>query len=186
MRSRVMLGFAAVLLIVSCGGTDSTTTTGSDVADTTVPETEAEDATSTTTDAATTTTAGASADDPCALVTPEEVAAVFAAASASGEAGIARNCLFTLVDGLASDVVVFHYGSSSGWGGIKGGYEDNRGGVTDVAGIGEGAYHPNDVGPYEIVVRSGDVVFAVAVQSGRGGPEVEAAILELVGVIAGG
>jgi hypothetical protein len=55
-----------------------------------------------------------------------------------------------------------------------------------VAGVGEEAYHPNDVGPYEIVVRSGDVVFAVAVQSGPGGPEVEAAILELAGVIAGG
>jgi len=185
MRSRVMLGLAAALLVVSCGGTDSTTTTVSDAAETTVPEAAA-DPTSTTTDPATTTTRGASADDPCALVTPEEVAAVFAAASASGEAGVARNCSFTLVDGLAPSVEVFHYGSSSGWDGIKGGYEDNRGGVTDVAGIGEGAYHPNDVGPYEIVVQSGDVVFAVAVQSGSGGPEVETAILELAGVIAGG
>jgi hypothetical protein len=36
------------------------------------------------------------------------------------------------------------------------------------------------------VVRSGDVIFAVAVQTGTGGPEVEAAILDLAGVIAGG
>jgi hypothetical protein len=133
----------------------------------------------------TTTKAGASADDPCALVTPEQVAAVFAAASATGEAGVAFNCSFTLVDGLAPSVEVFLYGPSSAWEGIKDGYEDNRGGVTDVAGVGEGAYHPNDAGPYEIVVQSGDVVFAVAVQSGSGGPEVEAAILELAGVIAG-
>jgi len=185
MRSRVMLGLAAALLAVSCGGTDSTTTTFSDTAETTVPEIGA-DPTSTISDPATTTTGGASADDPCALVTPEEVAAVFAAASASGEAGVARNCSFTLVDGLAPSVEVFLYGPSSAWEGIKGGYEDNRGGVTDVAGVGEGTYHPNDVGPYEIVARSGDVVFAVAVQSGSGGPEVEAAILELAGVIAGG
>ena len=81
---------------------------------------------------------------------------------------------------------MFHYGPSSQWDGVKSGYEDNRGGVTDVAGIGDEAYQPNDVGPYEIVVRSGDVIFAVAVQTGTGGPEVEAAILDLAGVIAGG
>jgi hypothetical protein len=126
------------------------------------------------------------ADDPCALVTPEDVASAFAASSASGEAGIARNCSFTIVDGVAASVEVFHYGSSSQWDGVKSGYEDNRGGVTDVPGIGDEAYQPNDVGPYEIVVRSGDVIFAVAVQTGTGGPEVEAAILDLAGVIAGG
>ena len=114
------------------------------------------------------------------------MASAFAASSASGEAGIARNCSFTIVDGVASSVEVFHYGSSSQWDGVKSGYEDNRGGVADVAGIGDEAYHPNDVGPYEIVVRSGEVIFAVAVQSGTGGPEVEAAILDLAGVIAGG
>jgi hypothetical protein len=184
MRSRVLLGLAAVLVTVSCGGADTTTTTASDAGGTTAPETVA-GPTSTMTDPATTTTGRASADDPCALVTPEEVAAVFAAGSASGEAGMARNCSFTLVDGLAPSVEVFHYGSSSGWDGIRSGYEDNRGGITDVAGVGEEAYHPNDVGAYEIVVRSDDVVFAVAVQSGPGGAEVEAAILELAGVIAG-
>ena len=184
MRSRVLLELAAVLLTVSCEGSDTTTTTVSDAAGTTAPDTDA-DSTSTTTDPNTTTTAGASADDPCALVTPEEVAAVFAAGSASGEAGVARNCSFALVDGLAPSVEVFHYGSSSAWDGIRSGYEDNRGGITDVAAVGEEAYHPNDVGPYEIVVRSGDVVFAVAVQSGPGGADVEAAILVLAGVIAG-
>jgi hypothetical protein len=85
-----MLGLAAALLAVSCGGTDSTTTTVSDAAEATVSETEA-DSTSTTADQVTTTKAGASADDPCALVTPEQVAAVFAAASATGEAGVAFN-----------------------------------------------------------------------------------------------
>jgi hypothetical protein len=54
-----------------------------------------------------------------------------------------------------------------------------------VSGIGEEAFQPNDVGPYEIVVRYLDIVYAVAVQSGVGGPEVEAAIQELAGAIAG-
>ncbi|HEX6145242.1 MAG TPA: hypothetical protein VF083_00600 [Acidimicrobiia bacterium] len=185
MRSRVMLGLAVALLVVSCGGTGSTTTSVSDAAVTPVPGTDA-DPTSTTTGSVTSTSSGTAADDPCALATPEEVASAFAATSASGEEGIARNCSFTIVGGVAPSVEVFHYGSSSQWDGVKSGYEDNRGGVTDVAGIGDEAYHPNDVGPYEIVVRSGDVIFAVAVQTGTGGPEVEAAILDLAGAIAGG
>jgi hypothetical protein len=69
---------------------------------------------------------------------------------------------------------------------VKTGYEENRGGVTDVPGVGDEAYQPNDAGPYEIVVRAGDVIFAVAVQTGSGGPEVEAALLDLAGAIAGG
>lgn len=52
--------------------------------------------------------------------------------------------------------------------------------------VGDEAYQPNDVGPYEIVVRSGDIIFAVAVQEGLGGPDIEAAILGLAGAIAGG
>ncbi len=69
---------------------------------------------------------------------------------------------------------------------MKAGYEENRGGVTAIPGLGEEAYQPNDVGPYEVVVRSGDVIFAVAVQEGQGGPEVEAAILDLAAAIASG
>jgi hypothetical protein len=178
-----MFGIATVLLFVSCGGSGSTTSSESDDDGATVPATES---TSSTAGSATSTVGETVAEDPCALVTPEEVASAFAASSATGEAGIARNCSFTIVDGVASSVEVFHYGSSSQWDGVKSGYEDNRGGVTDVAGIGDEAYQPNDVGPYEIVVRSGDVIFAVAVQTGTGGPEVEAAILDLAGVIAGG
>ena len=183
MRSRIMFGLATVVLLVSCGGSGSTTSTGSPDDGATVPVT---DPSSTTTGPATSTSGETVADDPCALVAPEDVASAFAASSASGEAGIARNCSFTIVDGVAASVEVFHYGSSSQWDGVKSGYEDNRGGVTDVPGIGDEAYQPNDVGPYEIVVRSGDVIFAVAVQTGTGGPEVEAAILDLAGVIAGG
>ena len=122
----------------------------------------------------------------CALVPPETVAAAFDATSASGEPGIARNCTFTLVDGLVPTVEVFHYGPSTDWDAVKAGFEENRGGVTEVPGVGDEAFQPNDVGPYEIVVRYLDIIYSVAVQSGGGGPEVEAAILELATAIAGG
>jgi hypothetical protein len=120
------------------------------------------------------------------LATPEQVAAAFGATGASAEPGIARNCTFTLEGGIAPTVEVFHYGPASGWVGVKTVYEENRGGVTEVDGVGQGAYNPNDVGPNELVVLSDDAVFAVAVQSGGGGPEVEAAIVDLAGDIAGG
>ena len=188
MRKGMVLG--AILLIAACGGTadPSSTTAGSD---TTVPGAEdvttVAEATTTSATGAITTIAGetASGEDPCALVTPEVVASTFGATSASGEPGVARNCHFTIDGGVARSVEVFHYGSSAGWDGVKQGYEDNRGGVTAVD-VGDEAYQPNDVGPYEIVVRSGDIIFAVAVQEGTGGPEVEAAILGLAGAIAGG
>ena len=109
----------------------------------------------------------------------ESVAAAFDATSASGEPGVARKCTFTLVDGLVPTVEVFHYGSSTDWDGVKAGFEENRGGVTEVPGVGEEAFQPNDVGPYEIVVKYLDIIYSVAVQSGGEGPEVEAAILEL-------
>jgi hypothetical protein len=134
----------------------------------------------------TTASTGESTGMECGLVPAGTVAAVFGGASASGEPGVARNCTFTIEGGLVPTVEVFHYGSSADWDGVKAGYEENRGGVTAVEGVGEEAYQPNDVGPYEIVVRSGDIIFAVAVQTGGGGPEVEAAILELAGEIAGG
>jgi len=184
MLSRFLTAMTFVLL-VACGGDGATTTVTSPGSDTTVAESEP--APSTTAAADTTTTAGesAGAEDPCALVTAEVVASTFGATSASGEPGVARNCHFTIDGGVARSVEVFHYGSSDGWDGVKQGYEDNRGGVTAVA-VGDEAYQPNDVGPYELVVRSDDIIFAVAVQEGQGGPDVEAAILDLAGAIAGG
>lgn len=56
--------------------------------------------------------------------------------------------------------------------------------MTDVDGVGEAAYNPNDMGPYELVVLSDDLIFAVGVTSASG-PEIEAAIVDLAGAIAG-
>ena len=188
MRSRSLLALGLVVAIASCGGeagTAETSAVGTTESGGGVTTTVSAAATTTAADV-TTTAAGATTEDPCALATPEQVASAFGAASASAEAGIARNCSYTLEGGLAPTVEVFHFGSSSQWDGVKAGYEENRGGITDVSGVGEAAYNPNDAGPYELVVRSGYVIFAVAVQSGGGGPEIEAAIVDLASAIAGG
>ncbi len=191
MRTRDFLVLGVLLAGVSCGGgAESTTTSVSDDATTSVGQAESTvttETTNTTVEATTTSATGTSSTGlECALVPPETVAAAFDATSASGEPGIARNCTFTLVDGLVPTVEVFHYGSSTDWDGVKAGFEENRGGVTEVPGVGDEAFQPNDVGPYEIVVRYLDIIYSVAVQTGSGGPEVEAAILELATAIAGG
>jgi hypothetical protein len=181
------MGLLLVVAITACGGDVAATTApaGDTIAESGTTEASVEE-TTTTVAAGVTTLADVTAEDPCALATPEQVAAAFGATTASGEAGIARNCSYTLDGGITPTVEVFHFGASSGWDGVKAGYEENRGGVTAVAGVGEEAYNPNDAGPYELVVRSGDVIFAVAVQTGGGGPQVEAAIVDLAGAIAGG
>lgn len=191
MRTRVALSVILVLTVVSCGGgAESTTTAVTGEVSTSAAQaesTETTETTNTTVEATTTSTAGETATGlECALVPAGTVAAAFDATSASGEPGIARNCTFTLVDGLVPTVEVFHYGSSTDWDGVKAGFEENRGGVTEVPGVGDEAFQPNDVGPYEIVVRYLDIIYSVAVQTGSGGPEVEAAILELATAIAGG
>jgi len=194
MRTRDFLVLGVLLAGVSCGGGTDTTTTAAtgevhtSVAQTEITEgTEATETTNTMVEATTTSAVGEAATGlECALVPAGTVAAAFDATSASGEPGIARNCTFTLVDGLVPTVEVFHYGSSTDWDGVKAGFEENRGGVTEVPGVGDEAFQPNDVGPYEIVVRYLDIIYSVAVQTGGGGPEVEAAILELATTIAGG
>ncbi len=191
MRTRGAAAVIVGLAIVACGGgSESTTTLVTGGATTSVGQAEATEPTEATTTVGeeTTTSAAVQASTglECALVPAGTVAFIFAAASASGEPGIARNCTFTLVDGLVPTVEVFHYGPSTDWDAVKAGFEENRGGVTEVPGVGDEAFQPNDVGPYEIVVRYLDIIYSVAVQSGGGGPEVEAAILELATTIAGG
>jgi hypothetical protein len=182
MRRRFLLATVVALVLVSCGG-DGSTTTIADGGETTVPDSEPA---VTSTISVATSAPETGTDDPCGLVSADVVASIFGSTAASGEPGIARNCHFEIQDGVSRSVEVFHYGSSDQWDGIREGYEDNRGGVTEVPGLGDSAYQPNDVGPYEIVVRSGDTIFAVAVQEGRGGDDVEAAIFELATAIAGG
>jgi hypothetical protein len=68
----------------------------------------------------------------------------------------------------ATTVAVYYYGDRAIWSGMKSGYADNRGPLTDVAGVGDEAFHPGDVGPLELVVLAGDVAFAVGIVDGTG------------------
>jgi hypothetical protein len=106
---------------------------------------------------------GASIDSPCDLADAAMVQATFGGTVADGVEGQGRNCEFTISDGPVESVSVFHFGDASGFAGTRSGFEENRGGTTDVAGIGDEAFYPNDRGPSELVVSSGGQIFEVSV-----------------------
>jgi hypothetical protein len=131
------------------------------------------------TDAGGGTVAGA-----CDLTEPEVVASVFGG-TASEEPGIAQNCSYALQGGTVDQVEVYYYGTGPAWDGVRQGYADNRGPLTDIAGVGSEAFHPGDVGELELVVLAGDVVFAVGLGIGLAAPnDVGDRVQELAQLIA--
>ncbi len=100
---------------------------------------------------------------PCDLADAALVESVFGGTVAEGSEGEARNCSFSIEGVPVSSVSVFWFGSASGWEGTRDGYLQNRGGVTDISGIGDGAFHPNDSGPIEVVAHAGGQIFAISV-----------------------
>ena len=58
-------------------------------------------------------------------------------------------------------VDVFWFGLASSWDGTRDGFVENRGGATDVSGIGDEAFYPNDSGPIEVVAHAGGEIFAI-------------------------
>jgi hypothetical protein len=109
---------------------------------------------------------GGDVSSPCDLADAALVESVFGGTVAEGTEGVARNCSFEIEGGPVSSIDVFWFGPASGWDGTRDGYVDNRGGVTDLSGIGDAAFHPNDAGPDEIVVHAGGEVFAITVFNG--------------------
>jgi hypothetical protein len=123
---------------------------------------------------------GGGVSGPCDLTEPAVVAEVFGGTVSGEMPEMARNCRYDVVGGVVDVVHVYYYGPASQWSGIRGGYVDNRGPLTDVAGVGDEAFHPGDVGAEEIVVRSGDVVFAVGLVIGETyGDDARAKVREL-------
>ena len=110
---------------------------------------------------------------PCDLADAELVGSVFGGTVAEGVEGEARDCSFAIEGGSVFSVGVFYYGSADGWDSTRQGFEDNRGGVTDVEGIGDEAFFPGDFGARELVVRSGGEIFSVTVFSGFEEPTAE-------------
>jgi hypothetical protein len=171
--ARSLAALVGLLLLASCGGDDASTTTTTTSDGTTLAE------------VTTTTGDGGFTDvDPCGLATPEMVSAAFGGVASAGEpGGLPSICNYTIDGGSSSSVAVFYYGTAPNWDGIRSGFEANRDGTTDVAGIGEAAYYPNDAGPTELVVLSGDVVFSVSAGFGES-DEVNADVAELATAIA--
>jgi hypothetical protein len=140
MRTRIVLTIL-ILVFAACGGSSS------DPVDGTVDSSDGG--------------SGGSISSPCDLADASLVSAHFAGTVADGVEGVARNCTFEISDGDVASVDVFYYGDASGWDGSKSGFESNRGGVTDVGGLGDAAFFPNDRGELELVVQAGGEIFSV-------------------------
>jgi hypothetical protein len=106
---------------------------------------------------------GGDVSSPCDLADAALIQSVFGGTVAEGSEGEARNCSFSIEGGPLSSVSIFWFGPASGWEGTREGYVANRGGVTEMSGIGDGAFHPNDSGPIEVVAQAGGEVFAISV-----------------------
>lgn len=129
---------------------------------------------------------GGSVSSPCDLADAAMVQSVFGGTVSEGEEGVARNCTFEIEGGPVVSVDVFWFGPASGWDGTRDGYVDNRDGVTDVSGIGDEAFHPNDSGPIEIVAHAGGEIFAITLFNAflEPEPEAPAQVSELAQAIA--
>lgn len=132
---------------------------------------------------------GGGVDSPCDLTDSTVVESVFGPTVSEGVEGEARNCSFEHEPGPVISIDVYHFGSDDGWDGTRSGFEDNRGGTTDVPGIGDEAFYPNDTGPAELVVRAGGEIFAVTVFTGlfeEPDASVSTDVAELATAIASG
>ncbi len=99
--------------------------------------------------------------DGCELTSASVVEELSGGTVASQELDDFGVCTFVLEGAEVSSVFVSHYGTSAEWDAVVAGYEENRGPVTAVDGIGDEAFHPADTGENELVVLAGDTGFAV-------------------------
>lgn len=104
----------------------------------------------------------ATVESPCELADATMVEQAFGGTSSSGVEGPGRDCQFEISGGPVAKVQVFEFGPAAQFEGVRSGYEDNRGGTFDVAGIGEEAFYPGDVGPLTLVVKASGQVFSVS------------------------
>lgn len=128
----------------------------------------------------------------CQLTDAATVTSIFEGTASEGVPSTARNCRFEITGGEAQSVSVFYFGSDSSWDGVRQGFEDNRGGTTDVSGIGDEAFYSNDVGTSSLIVRANGIIFEVAPLLTTTFPPslpsaaLEAAVADLARTIANG
>lgn len=119
------------------------------------------------------------------LTEPSVVADVFGGTVPGEAPGAVRSCEYEVTGGAAETVVVYYYGTHNEWDGIRSGYEDNRGPLTDVSGVGDEAFYPGDAKAEELVVLAGDVAFAVGLGIGDRSADAADKVRELAERIAG-
>lgn len=126
----------------------------------------------------------------CQIVSAATVTAAFEGTASAGVPGDDAACSFELTDGgVVESVDVFFFGNESGWAGTRSGFDEFRGGTTDVAGVGDEAFYANDRGPIGLVVRAGGIIFQVLARVPfdpfeQIPPDVEATIAEDVAELA--
>jgi hypothetical protein len=81
-------------------------------------------------------------------------------------AGELHRCTYTLEGGPALFVEVDQLGTADEWSAIRASYDEHRGPLTPVDGIGDEAFHPD--GRQHLVVLAEDVVFSVDTFEGSG------------------
>ena len=127
----------------------------------------------------------------CGFVDADMVTAAFEGTASEGVPQDDASCEFELTDGgVVREVDVFFFGDDSGWESVRGGFEDFRGGTTDVAGVGDEAFYPNDSGPTNLVFRARGFIFEVVARIELGPsdmlpPTVAEDVAELARAIAG-
>jgi hypothetical protein len=107
------------------------------------------------------------------------VSAQFDSQTFTEMAGEVRRCMYTLEGASTSFVEVDYLGAADAWPGVREGYDEFRGPLIDVDGIGDEAFHPT--GRQHLVVLAGDVVFSVDTFEMEGSEEE---VLELARRIA--
>jgi hypothetical protein len=144
-RLTTLAASVPLVLLGACGGNDS----GDEAKGSAAAQSSAEPASAPT--------------EPCDVTEPAVVQKAFGGTVADEKPGPARDCEYAITGGAADTVHVFYYGTAAEFDGIKSGYAANRGTLSDIAGVGDHAFSPGDVGANEIVALKGDTVFAVSV-----------------------
>jgi len=177
-RSLVVLAMIGAFLH-ACGGdgglnaASDTTTPPSQIGTTDPPKAAETTANSEATEAVDTTEGDEAIPGigaPCDMVDPETVEDAFSFFDASVDRGIegyAQNCTYWLDTESVPKIDVFHLGTADQWDRIRSGWEETGGGIVEVDGLGDAAYHPTVYhGENDLVFMIGDHVFSIVAWGG--------------------
>lgn len=117
---------------------------------------------------------GPAISSPCDLADAAMVESALGGTASEGVEGDLLNCDFDIDGGVALEASVFDFGEADDWEATRQGFVDNRGGVTEVADVGDAAFYPNDASSSELVVQAGGRIFSVTIFTGLEEPSTSA------------